>query len=743
MGVIALGIGFANPLATAGVVAHVAGHALAKSLGFYAAMPLLRHVPGAHRAPLRGIAAASPASAAAVGVSLGRARGAAAVAAVRERAADPARRSVRRRDGGDDRRSRAAGARVPRARARADRGARRRAAPTTLATGPHGAPDRRALTVVCTAGMLVVTVLACLLPGSQPIELLMRGVDDALTWSGCRPRAGATPARTPAAGGARLRCLFAADGEQGPEVRALLGSPGEERLVCTAARAARPSRASLEVFPAVGLGRARGARRLRHPLRRPRAAARTRRAPGRPGGLDDAGARRTAPHQVAVGPIHAGVIESGHFRFHVVGERILHLDLRLFYKHRGLAARRRGPARSSTASRSRSGPARPAPSRTRSPTRRRPRPRSGLRRTRALRRARTLLLRARAPLQPPQRHLGDLRRDRLRARHDGVRRAQGTRPAAQRAPHGAPLPVRHGRGRGQPCELDEQTARFARATSCERSAPDAAAGWREMLFAASVQDRLGGVGVLTRPTPRPRRRRTRRARRRRAPRRPRRRRPALVVRPTCSPRNRPPPPGTSPRALEIRAVELQQTFDAPRRAARPPAASPHAPIPTAPSRPVGVGRVESPRGETVCVVEPRRRLAPAPAPAHRLLRELAGARAHGARQPAAGLPTDQQELRALLRLRGPLAVFFLLRHLQRLRRELDLPAPRRRGSLALRHVDAGSCNGCEHELTAAANPVYDLQRFGLNIVASPRHADVLLVTGAGHDAHGRAAARGV
>ena len=41
-------------------------------------------------------------------------------------------------------------------------------------------------------------------------------------------------------------------------------------------------------------------------------------------------------YQVAVGPIHAGVIESGHFRFHVVGDRILHLDARLFYKHRGL-----------------------------------------------------------------------------------------------------------------------------------------------------------------------------------------------------------------------------------------------------------------------------------------------------------------------------------------------------------------------------------------------------------------------
>ena len=41
-------------------------------------------------------------------------------------------------------------------------------------------------------------------------------------------------------------------------------------------------------------------------------------------------------HQVAVGPIHAGVIESGHFRFHVVGELIVHLDVRLFYKRRGL-----------------------------------------------------------------------------------------------------------------------------------------------------------------------------------------------------------------------------------------------------------------------------------------------------------------------------------------------------------------------------------------------------------------------
>ena len=50
-------------------------------------------------------------------------------------------------------------------------------------------------------------------------------------------------------------------------------------------------------------------------------------------------------------------------------------------------------------------------------------------------------------------------------------------------------------------------------------------------------------------------------------------------------------------------------------------------------------------------------------------------------------------------------------------------------SLAVREVDAGSCNGCEVEITALNNPVYDIERFGVHFVASPRHADVLLVTG--------------
>src|SRR6188508_3655326 len=50
-------------------------------------------------------------------------------------------------------------------------------------------------------------------------------------------------------------------------------------------------------------------------------------------------------------------------------------------------------------------------------------------------------------------------------------------------------------------------------------------------------------------------------------------------------------------------------------------------------------------------------------------------------------------------------------------------------SLSIREVDAGSCNGCELEIHALSNAYYDLERFGLRFVASPRHADVLLVTG--------------
>ncbi len=71
----------------------------------------------------------------------------------------------------------------------------------------------------------------------------------------------------------------------------------------------------------------------------------------------------------------------------------------------------------------------------------------------------------------------------------------------------------------------------------------------------------------------------------------------------------------------------------------------------------------------------------------------------------------------------------LFRDLRQLRRSIGLQRPDHGRSLAIRHVDAGSCNGCEHELTLLTSPYYDLERFGLGIVASPRHADLLLVTG--------------
>ncbi len=58
-----------------------------------------------------------------------------------------------------------------------------------------------------------------------------------------------------------------------------------------------------------------------------------------------------------------------------------------------------------------------------------------------------------------------------------------------------------------------------------------------------------------------------------------------------------------------------------------------------------------------------------------------------------------------------------------------VPGVARRGSLQLRHVDAGSCNGCELEIISTFGPVYDAERFGARLVASPRHADALLVTG--------------
>lgn len=81
------------------------------------------------------------------------------------------------------------------------------------------------------------------------------------------------------------------------------------------------------------------------------------------------------------------------------------------------------------------------------------------------------------------------------------------------------------------------------------------------------------------------------------------------------------------------------------------------------------------------------------------------------------------------------AIWRSLSNAQRVTEALDstrsaLPGPRElQASFQLRHVDAGSCNGCELEIASSFGPVYDAERFGVRLVASPRHADGLLVTG--------------
>jgi Ni,Fe-hydrogenase III small subunit len=87
-----------------------------------------------------------------------------------------------------------------------------------------------------------------------------------------------------------------------------------------------------------------------------------------------------------------------------------------------------------------------------------------------------------------------------------------------------------------------------------------------------------------------------------------------------------------------------------------------------------------------------------------------------------------------------MAVFKLWRKIRQTGRVAEPSAPRPAGlscpkaatlggSVQLRHVDAGSCNGCEIEIGSVFGPVYDAERYGARLVASPRHADALLVTG--------------
>jgi len=304
-------------------------------------------------------------------------------------------------------------------------------------------------------------------------------------------------------------------------------------------------------------------------------------------------------YQLAVGPIHAGIIESGHFRFHLVGDRILHLDAQLFYKHRGLERAAEGKtldeglayvSRACAACNVANGVAYASACEKA----------LGLVPTAELRRVRTILL----ELERMWSHLNDIAaicagvslaagNNRFAALTERARRLNAALSGHRFLFH----TVRVG---DSGLTLDEDQVRAAREEVASISAA-ARRGWRELLFNSSFQDRLPGIGVVTAAHAErmgavgPGARAAGLAQDLRA------NSPLLsyegfvaVVPERAA--------GDVQARLEQRALELWQTFalldrllD---RSIRPASAGPGGN-----EEPIGVGRVESPRGATSCVVE--------------------------------------------------------------------------------------------------------------------------------------------
>jgi Ni,Fe-hydrogenase III large subunit len=306
-------------------------------------------------------------------------------------------------------------------------------------------------------------------------------------------------------------------------------------------------------------------------------------------------------YQVAVGPIHAGIIESGHFRLHVVGERILHLDARLFYKHRGLERAAEGhslddglayASRACAACAVANGVAYAHACEDA----------SGLEPDAELARVRTILL----ELERMWSHLND-----IAAVCAGVGLAAGNnyfaalterarRLNAELTGHRFLFGTIHVGRSELTCHRDD-----VRATAAEIGAlrTEARRGWRELRFNRSFQDRLPDIGVVDAPE-------------------------ALrlgAVGPaaraagladdvrTSSPRLaydgfEPALPdraaGDVQARVEQRMLELEQTF-ALLESLLDRRIGPAAATSASEQRPIGVGRVESPRGATSCVVEHR------------------------------------------------------------------------------------------------------------------------------------------
>lgn len=306
-------------------------------------------------------------------------------------------------------------------------------------------------------------------------------------------------------------------------------------------------------------------------------------------------------HQVAVGPIHAGVIESGHFRFHVVGERVLHVDVRLFYKHRGLE--RSAEGRDADRAMSVMGHAcaacavsnRVAMAHAVEEAR-------GLWPDEATRRTRTLLV----ELERLYNHLNDV--GQICA---GVGLAPGAMAFAalkERAQRVNRLVAGHRflfgavTVGGSALRLDAGAAAEAReeVAAIGRAAHD---GWRELLFTASLRDRVSGAGVLPSHVatrmgvvgPAGRASGVRHDAREDGER---------LWYPGFRAAAPPEPAGDVAARMEMRAVEVAQALPMLDDLLSGPL-EPSGMEPAGRGTPSahGVGRVESPRGETVCAVE--------------------------------------------------------------------------------------------------------------------------------------------
>jgi Ni,Fe-hydrogenase III large subunit len=304
-------------------------------------------------------------------------------------------------------------------------------------------------------------------------------------------------------------------------------------------------------------------------------------------------------YQVAVGPIHAGVIESGHFRFHVVGDRILHLDARLFYKHRGLEQAAEGSSledgiafvsRACAACAVANGVAYAQACEDA----------LGLRPTAELARARTILL----ELERTWNHLND-----IAAICAGVGFAAGNASFAaltERARRLNALLTGHRFLFGSvsvghsALTLDAEAVRAAREILAELRT-DSARSWRELLFNASFQNRLPDIGIVSAEDARrlgtvgPAARAAGLSEDARV------HSPQLAYEgftPIVSRRAS----GDVQARVEQRALELLQTFDILERLLAAPVSAATA-DPGIAEEAIGIGRTESPRGATTCVVE--------------------------------------------------------------------------------------------------------------------------------------------